>query len=238
MTRVQSRSRDASKSRPLLAYIVQEEDEGTGGVVFARHAIVARRNGANEYNGGDFYGLTCRRAPWADRYAPGPVPKLSMIDRGWWFECSGCQRQIKDEADPDSEFEVSSAAALEIGDAVYCSSGCRRNHLDEQADRKSREELAKQRLRRELWEKVPGITLLGDDHAYVVCEDGRWVERQVVVYFSFPGAEHGPSTFRYEIGHAASLWVPGGDHDAWLAWRRTSQDHRDVLRWADDGGPT
>lgn len=225
-----------NSTRPLRAYVVQEEDEGTGGVVFAHHAIVARRNGANEFNGGDFHGVRCRRAQWADKYAPGPVPKLAMIDAGWWFECSSCERQIKDDADPDIEFEVTSAEAIEIHDAVYCSPECRRDHLDEQADRKAREELAKQRLRRELWEKVPGITLLGDDHAYVSREGGRWVERQVVVHFSFPGATHGPSFYRYEIGHAARLWVPAGDHEAWEGWRGSSQEHRDVLGWADDGG--
>src|SRR5687767_14229018 len=49
---------DVSETPALRAYAVTEEDEGTGGIIFARHAIVARRAGANEYNGGEFHGVT------------------------------------------------------------------------------------------------------------------------------------------------------------------------------------
>jgi hypothetical protein len=203
--------------RPLLAYDVREDYEGHGGIIYARHAVTARRIGADEYADGDFHAITCRRAPWADRYAPGPCPKLAMIDAGWWFECSGCQREIKDDA--GHETEVSAKHAVEVGDAVYCSPRCLRNHLDEKNSRKRRELQAIQRLRKELWRKVPGVTLLGKDHAYVQRNDRRWSVAQVIVYFEFPGSRHGSATYRQEKGGAPELRVPAGDLDAWKAWR-------------------
>ena len=62
-------------SATLKAYIVTEENEGHASVEFARHAIAARRVGANELDT-DFEYVTCRRAPVFDEYAPGPVPAL------------------------------------------------------------------------------------------------------------------------------------------------------------------
>lgn len=36
----------------MKAFAVLENDECTGAIIFAKHAIVARRLGANEYAGG------------------------------------------------------------------------------------------------------------------------------------------------------------------------------------------
>lgn len=37
-------------TKPLKAYAVLEHDENTGGIVFARHSVVARREGAARYD--------------------------------------------------------------------------------------------------------------------------------------------------------------------------------------------
>ena len=58
-------------------------------VRFASHAVVARREGANELDA-DFQDVSCRRAAIFDDYSPGPVPNQAMLDAGWFFECSRC----------------------------------------------------------------------------------------------------------------------------------------------------
>ncbi len=80
----------------MKAYAVQEDYEGTGAIIFAKHAIQARRWGANEFNGGELGGMTCRRAPWADQYAPGPIPAEVMMEHGWSFLCVRCERRVLD----------------------------------------------------------------------------------------------------------------------------------------------
>lgn len=209
---------------PLRAFVVQEDTESTGGIVYARHAIVARRKGASEFNSGEFHGVTCRRAPWADAYAPGPCPKLVMIDNGWWFECRGCGRKIKD--DPDSFFkdEVSHQDAVEIGSEIYCSPHCRQRDLAEHTRIEARKLRALQALRDQLWKLCPGVVLTNKDHAYVTRDDGRLTVRQVHIHFTFPGSIHGPGSFRFNRpGEEPVLYVPGGDLEAWNTWRASQR---------------
>ena len=86
---------DAEAAKPLLAYAVTEDFEGMGGIVFARSNIEARKWGAREYNDGELGGMTCKRVPWADRYASErDIPISAMVDVGWHFECHGCGRRI------------------------------------------------------------------------------------------------------------------------------------------------
>lgn len=63
----------------LKAYYVLEDCENTGGIVFARSSAEARREGSREFGDGDFNWGRARRVPWADGYAPGPVP-FKMMD--------------------------------------------------------------------------------------------------------------------------------------------------------------
>lgn len=114
-------NRERRSPPPLRAFAVQEEDEGTGGIVFARHAVTARREGAAEYNGGDFSGLSCRRAAWADEYAPGPVPATIMVQHGWWMHCHGCDRKVGEgfENEARSRFDP-----VMEGDDFYCTPTC------------------------------------------------------------------------------------------------------------------
>lgn len=86
----------ALPAKPLKAYCVSEEHEGTGGIVFAHHNAVARRHGACEFGDGDWESVTCRRAPEFDQYAPGPVPDYALSDNGWYLWCKcGCDRKIE-----------------------------------------------------------------------------------------------------------------------------------------------
>lgn len=80
--------------KPLKAYSVQGCDEGT--IVFARHNIVARREGANELNLDFDQVESCRRAPELDGYAAqGRVPLRVLVEEhGWMTLCCYCEGRI------------------------------------------------------------------------------------------------------------------------------------------------
>lgn len=80
----------------MKAFIVTEECDGKSEICFANHAVVARREGAAEL-GEEFADVSCRRAPYADAYAPGPVPLSVLWDAGWWFGCDCGERTSKDD---------------------------------------------------------------------------------------------------------------------------------------------
>ena len=120
------------RHKALLAYSVMEEDEGTGDIVFAHSDIEARRRGANEFADGEIGGVTCRRAQWADEFAPGPVPFSAKFEQGWWVECSGCGVTIQ-EGGYDSKGDEIDFEIVEVGDAVYCTPACRERRLAEDA---------------------------------------------------------------------------------------------------------
>ncbi len=82
-----------AKSKPLKCFQVEGNDEPEDTmIVFARSSIEAKRHWANEHGDGDKFitGISaCRRPQW-DSFAPGPVPRLELIDAGWWMECENC----------------------------------------------------------------------------------------------------------------------------------------------------
>jgi len=71
----------------MKAFIVNEPCEGYGDVFFAKFAIEARKQGANEFNDGELAGMTCRRCPQlddkqGDRRAINQY--LSDYECWWW----------------------------------------------------------------------------------------------------------------------------------------------------------
>jgi len=209
----------------LKAYSVQENDEGTGGIYYAEHSIVALRHGANEHGDGDISYFKATRAPWADEYAPGPCPQLVMIDHGWWMECHGCGVRIdsdlieySDTPDiPDRELKP-----VEIGHGLWCSAECRERDLKDRQERKDAEDKAKAAIEAMLLEKLPGVTVAGGHHAYVNKVDGVYVPEQVHIAFEFPGSKIGPGHFGHnKIGEEPHVTVCQGDLAAWEAWRES-----------------
>jgi hypothetical protein len=216
----------------LKAYAVQETDENTGGIFYAKHAITARKRGANEYAGGDIGCVSCCRVPWADQYAPGPCPKLVMIEHGWWLECHGCGvKMCEDAADYEEEGEEGQndpTRYIERGSAVYCSIECRTWYRSEQAQRKRLERRAIRELAALLLTKLPAvspITIRSKNnwrpHAYVVKQsDGSWATQHCVVSFEWPGMKIGPGTYRFDkVGEVPHVAICHGDLEAWNAWR-------------------
>jgi hypothetical protein len=217
-------------SEQLKAYSVQELDERTGDIFYAKHAITARKRGANEYAGGEITGVECRRAPWADKYAPGPCPRLVMIDHGWWFECHGCgQTMREDAADYVEEGEVNDPARyIERGSSVYCSEECRTRYRAEKALCKRMERKAVRELADKLLAVLPGVTPITikrkdnwRPHAYASRQrDGSIAVQQCVVSFEWPGMKIGAGTYRYDkVGEEPHVAICHGDLEAWHAWR-------------------
>lgn len=211
---------------PLRAYSVQETCEGTGGIVFAEHNVVARRKGAYIFADGDFHSVTCNRAPWADKYAErGSVPASAAIWAGWWFECTGCGRRIDDDLPHLWEGEVGSKEPLRgqqlryarwtpdhvIGDmdeAVFCRKSCKVAHDKHEAERKRRQHRAIEAFKRIVRQRFPDAVILENGppevsfwmrphHAYAAMRHGRWRIEQVRVAFEFPGMQFGPASLDY-----------------------------------------
>ncbi|AXQ69133.1 hypothetical protein HOU02_gp109 [Caulobacter phage CcrBL9] len=94
---VSPKVKEGQPAPKLKAYTVLEQDEYTGGIVFAAHHAVARRAGANEWGDGEWEYVECRRSPEYDAYGPEGLNDLILWRNGWHFECM-CGRRI------DSDF--------------------------------------------------------------------------------------------------------------------------------------
>ena len=69
------------------AYIVQETDEMTGGVIYAKTNAQARRRGANQFADDEFHGVICYRAPEFDGLKGDPRAQMyRLLARGWRFD--------------------------------------------------------------------------------------------------------------------------------------------------------
>ena len=213
--------------KPLKAYSVQETCEGTGGIVFAKHAVVARRVGASIYGDGDFSGVTCRRAPWADEFADrGGVPASAAIWAGWWFECTGCGRRIDEDLPSLWESEVTADEKLAgqqllyarwtpdhvIGDMdglTFCRKSCEDAHTAHEAERRRRQQRAIEAFKRiilkrfpdavipEIASDEPAVFWMRPHHAYATMRKGRWRIEQISVSFEFPGMQIGRASLDY-----------------------------------------
>lgn len=126
-----------ANDNPIKAYTVRDNDEGHSVIVFATNGATARREGGNELKLLFEEVESCKRAPWADQYAPGPVPLHAYLDNGWWFECQHCGVRFDDEGrhgegddDRDDDFEP-----VEDGEAHYCSPACKMADWAEKRER-------------------------------------------------------------------------------------------------------
>lgn len=209
----------------MLAFSVQEMDEGTGGIVFAKSNVAARRYGANQYNDGEFAGLRVQRQAWADQFAPGPVPFAELFARGWYQECCGCGDRIEDGAE-DRHGKPKVFNIVEDNNGIFCRPRCRQVFLTERRHRKAAEERAKAALKEFIQAKIGQVEFVGSDHAFVQRTRPGWIASQVIVRFSYPGAQLGPATCRFERRHHELIgpvqplfYCPTGDQDAFTAYR-------------------
>jgi len=106
----------------MKAYVVSSDEDST--VIFAGHSATARSKGAAEL-GTSFGAVVCSRIPWADHFAPGPIPLLTAIEEGWWINCGYCNTFItKGERIASCNVEAE-FAPVEDGQTLYCCPQCR-----------------------------------------------------------------------------------------------------------------
>lgn len=198
----------------LKAYEVRDDGEGYCCVVFATNGATARREGASELGTEWEYIESCRRAPHLDQYSPGPIPPMTLIEHGWWFECGYCGRRVSNEMNEELErdgLDPDNFAPRPNGNhGVFCSAGC---ECADHIGRRGRDEAA-DALREVFEAKFPGAEIL---HIHVRNGPKLTEEpRSFVVTFKFPGGEWSASwSFGDEF-----CQVPKCDVDAFNAWRQ------------------
>lgn len=117
----------------LKAYAVSDYEWEQAVIIFAHHNVVARRLGAPEVDS-EFGDVECKRAPYADQYAPGPVPwEVLVMEHGWHLECSGCSRVVDMENDSEGEDEDGDKWVLapvwnRSARSVHCNIDCCHRH--------------------------------------------------------------------------------------------------------------
>lgn len=216
----------------MKAYAVTEEDENTGGIIYAEHNIVARRLGANEYGDGDISYVSCRRAPWADEYYGTGLPISVMVDNGWHFECCGCGQRIDYDSTEYSEDIIGTQHSL-----VFCDSVCEAYYNLDRAKCKKLETRWVRRfikiVKRYFPDAQPEYR-----HAYASRDkDGRYTIRQVSVQFDFPGRKHGMAELSWREKSSWEKEYPkphftcsNGDKDAFEAWAVEQRAKRKAVR--------
>lgn len=179
----------------LKAYMVSDDEHSV--IEFSEHAVVARRNGANELSA-DFELVSCRRAPYADPYAEqGWVPPQVLMANGWWIGCRHCGNQVWEDGEDE---DGNPAAPIFEGQDVYCDQGCKDAEDHDRAERAKRKQ-----------EVIDG-TLARWPEAEIIFANSHDKDRSV--QFRFEGGKY-PITWR--LGENAVLITPCDLH-AYRAW--------------------
>lgn len=200
----------------MKAFLVQETDDFTGGIVFAKTNAQARRQGADEFANGDFYSVTCRRASWADQYESTTVPKLAYIANGWTYDCCGCGKRIEDDVEEDLD-------PVEHEHFIYCTPACRDRDMVERTEAAALEQMALAYEKTRLLKSVPTVTITSE-HVYSITYHGNRHIKQLILNFTFPKAKHGGGEWRFDnIGEKPVLKVSQGDLPAWYEFRDNSK---------------
>ncbi|MDR7193392.1 hypothetical protein [Luteimonas terrae] len=215
---------DAGGPTSLKAYVV-EDDSGDGNIClrFADRNVEARREGANEMDA-EFGDVSCRRAPWADSYAPGPVPLQLCIEiGGWWQTCAcGCERKIDSDVgqthyeDDGDDGALNPMAPIYVGRRVYWNHTCKdgdERRTREVAEAKARDQSAAESA---VLAKFPFATDIVAFRGYNCDNPGAGATgRSDVLHarFNFPGAAYGAT---WVIG-SPTIGIPPVSADAWKA---------------------
>lgn len=207
-------------TKPLLCYIVDGNDDGESAeIIFAASSIEAKRDWSNSHwDGREIAGISARRQPQWDTYAPGPVPRLELIEAGWWMECFGCSVRIDSDSigtsdaytngycreDWDLDREYGPDLTLPVMQPVEPTRGsiwCRQECYDR--DMAEERRIARMTARAiaictaAVLRRWPGVTIVNrpghsDAYAYVTRHSsGYLLIHDVSVRFEVPGMQHG-----------------------------------------------
>lgn len=179
----------------VKAYMVSDDEHSV--ICFAKHNVVARREGANEL-GTEFGSVRCERAAYADDFAEqGWVPPQVLLANGWWMGCRYCGNQVWEDGEDE---DGNPAEPVFEGQGVYCDQGCKDAEEHDRAERA--------RLKQEV---IDG-TLARWPEAEIIFANSHDKDR--CVQFRFEGGKY-PITWR--LGEETMLITPGDLH-AFRAW--------------------
>lgn len=205
----------------MLAWMARTgvTDEDAAWIVFAVEPEEATEAAAKALDV-DPFAFEIERTEWADKYAPGPVPRKAMIDNGWWFECHQCGTNItQDSCDEDDGHEP-----VERGNQIWCRASCR-DQYDIDQDMFKRIEVATiEYLKLDLLRQCHGAEIV--DHEYAqpsayVCRSGSdYRVEHAGIFFRFPGCMFGSVRFGFDEQQAVSKFIVcSGDVPAFECWR-------------------
>lgn len=224
------------KPPKLRAWAVTEDDEGTGGIVFAKYGIVALKDGACTFGSGEWEYYKARRAAWADGFSEtGVVPASVMVDHGWHFECTGCGVRIDTDL-PDVRRRFRDWTPDEIigsQHSAWCTARCHDLDMAERASRKRHEALIVAMMERLVKRRFPSVEIIQDKrnltpHVYITKDKhGFWRLGQASVSFNFPGMKIGPASYRWDRDTSygdrkAHFECCAGDKEAFEAWAKSN----------------
>jgi len=191
----------------VKAYEVRDSVEGNCCIVFATNGAAARRKCANELNTDWECVESCRRAPWADEYTPGPVPLSALVAAGWWHECSHCGCTFDSDGRQDSKKRDDACDPVHAHGMNFCSPTC---SMQEWAERRVQESCRNAVIEACAinWPSATSITV----HEY---PKARGNEVEWHANFILPGLQH---SIEWTLGNK-EVMVSQCDVEAFNAWK-------------------
>lgn len=184
----------------IKAYAVQDKYGDAGAViVFDVRAVSARRDGAGQLDC-EFGDVSCRRARWADNYAPGPVPpKVAIEEGGWRYECaSSCGEWVDDETEKPF---------YDQHGQPWCSQSCHDSTKAHDAKIKAEREAAEEACRAATMDRFPFAEI-----TYIARSGSPGYKYRA--HFKFPGGKFDASWCPDDPGRVC---VARADVEAWQA---------------------
>jgi len=191
----------SAAEKPLKAYQVGEDGEGSEVIVFATNSATARREGGNELNLTFEEVSHCRRAPWADQFAGQPfIPAEAYHANGWWLFCASCDTRLFDDAEDD---DGNPLQMVYDGPRAFCDQGCKDARDAEIAELNTKGEVFKAKLLAER-----------PDLEFVEWSIG-YPRISLSAKFKFPGAQYGGSVSDHEGDGQITWYIAQCDKAAW-----------------------
>ncbi len=196
-------------TKPLKAYEVRDPEEGNCVIVFATNSATARREGASELNTEFECVESCTRAPWADAFAPGPVPLHAALEAGWWHECGHCGCRFSNEGrhGEDDDERDDACEPAQRGAQNYCSETCAQEEWAARQARKAREHAVTEAAAI----RFPGVAVHKAYETTHHSQGSRWCAA-----FTVPGLQY---AVHWTLG-AKTVDVSQCDVDKFEAWQQ------------------
>lgn len=212
------------------AYICMDTYECTGGVIFAKSNIAARKIAANEWNDGELGGLSVRRAPGLDKYSDTKrVPAWELIVKhGWNWEdgCSYCGQSLNYDDLEDAGKDPTKVVGFD-GTHVYCDDKCHQSYMAAEKRKNEAGQYFLDEMIRRVKERFGDVDIARTHH-YTVERDGCITTEQAIVDFDFPGRKFMHASWRYSkdsykpcetmMPHTVSLTCSHGDKEVFEQW--------------------